>query len=123
MLVRLKTNLILAAEWDGKDSVINNIVELLTVSCLDPSPPTSPDVQLSEMRMSHCLIQFKLGLLFIKAEVILTDPGSMDVGDIIYGQAGTTSLALSIICSLDQLVPLTYGRVGSLQHSAMLEVS
>lgn len=85
MLVRLKTNLISAAEWDEKGPVVNNIVELLSVPCLDPSSPMSPDVQLHEMRISHCLIQFKLGLFFVKAEIILTDPGSMDVGDIIYG--------------------------------------
>lgn len=47
----------------------------------DPSLPTAPDVQWCEMRLSHCLILFELGLLFIQVKFSLLDTGRMEVGE------------------------------------------
>lgn len=109
MLVRLSMKLLLlAAERDGKDPVIHVIIELLTVPRLDPSTHSS-HVLLFEMTISHCLILFELGLLFVKAKIILTDMGNfMDVGEVIYQQTGATSWDSSGIGPLVQFVPLTF---------------
>lgn len=70
MLVRLRMKLLLlAADWEGKDAVIHNIVELQTVPCLDPSAPTAPNVQLCERRKSHSVTLIELGLYLLKPEV------------------------------------------------------
>lgn len=47
----------------------------------DPSLLTAPDVQLCEMRLSHCLILFELGLLFVQVKISLFDTGRVEVGE------------------------------------------
>lgn len=61
------------------------------------------------MTISHGLILFELGLLFVKAKIILTDMDNfMDVGEVIYRQTGATSWDSSVICPLVQFVPLQF---------------
>lgn len=61
------------------------------------------------MTVSYGLILFELGLLFVKAKIILTDMDNfMDVGEVIYQQTGATSWDSSVICPLVQFVPLQF---------------
>lgn len=72
--------------------------ELLTVPCLD-----------LPLTISHCLILFELGFLFVKAIIILTDMNNfMDVGEVINQQTGATSWDSTVICPLVRFVPLNF---------------